>query len=35
LMVTFIGESLTLSLLHDLWPDLRNFEIKFQKDESK
>jgi hypothetical protein len=27
LMITFIGESLTLRLLHDVWPDLPGSEI--------
>ncbi|MDP9049726.1 MAG: hypothetical protein M3O31_03250 [Acidobacteriota bacterium] len=28
LMITFIGESLTLRLLHDVWLDLPGSEIK-------
>jgi hypothetical protein len=35
LMITFIGESLTLRLLHDVWPDLPNSEVKFERIESK
>jgi hypothetical protein len=35
LMVTFIGESLTLRLLHDVWPDLPDSEVKLERDESK
>ena len=35
LMITFIGEPLTLRLLHDIWLDLPDFEVKFEKDESK
>jgi hypothetical protein len=29
LMITFIGESLTLRLLHDVWPDLPGSETNF------
>jgi hypothetical protein len=35
LMITFIGESLTLRLLHDVWLDLPGSEVKFERDESK
>jgi len=35
LMVTFIGESLTLRLVHDVWLDLADSEVKVEKDESK
>jgi type IV secretory pathway VirB2 component (pilin) len=35
LMITFIGESLTLRLLHDVWLDLPDAEVKFERDESK
>jgi len=35
LMITFIGESLTLRLLHDIWADLPDSEIKFGRNESK
>jgi hypothetical protein len=35
LMITFIGESLTLRLLHDVWPDLPGSEVKLEEDESK
>jgi hypothetical protein len=35
LMVTFIGESLTLRLLHDVWLDLPDSEVKFERNESK
>jgi hypothetical protein len=35
LMITFIGESLTLRLLHDIWVDLPSSEIKFGRNESK
>ena len=35
LMVTFIGESLTLRLLHDVWLDLPGSEINFGRNESE
>ena len=35
LMTTFIGESLTLRLLHDVWIDLPGSEVKFERNESK
>ena len=35
LMITFIGESLTLRLLHDVWPDLPSPETNFGRDHSK
>jgi len=35
LMITFIGESLTLRLLHDVWLDLPDSEINFERNESK
>lgn len=35
LMITFIGETLTLRLLHDAWPDLSDCEVKFERDQSK
>ena len=35
LMITFIGESLTLRLLHDQWPGLPDLEVKFERDELK
>ena len=35
LMITFIGESLTLRLLHDVWLDLPGSEIKFERNQSK
>ena len=35
LMITFIGESLTLRLLHDVWLALPGSEIKFGRNESK
>jgi hypothetical protein len=35
LMITFIGESLTLRLLHDVWLDLPDSEVKFERNESK
>jgi len=35
LMITFIGESLTLRLLHDVWKDLPDPEVKFERNESK
>lgn len=35
LMITFIGESLTLRLLHDVWLDLPAPEGKFERDQSK
>ncbi len=33
LMNTFIGESLTLRLLHDVWLDLPDSEVKFERNE--
>ena len=35
LMITFIGESITLRLLHDVWLDLPDSEVKFERDELK
>ena len=35
LMITFIGESLTLRLLQDVWPDLPGSEINFERNQSK
>jgi len=35
LMITFIGESLTLRLVHDVWLDLPSSEIKFERNQSK
>jgi len=35
LMITFIGEALTLQLLHDVWLDLPDPEGKFERDQSK
>ena len=35
LMITFIGESLTLRLLHDVWPDLPSPKTNFGRDHSK
>jgi hypothetical protein len=35
LMITFIGESLTLRLLQDVWPDVLGSEMKFEGDKSK
>ena len=35
LMITFIGESLTLRLLHDVWPEVFGSEIKFEGNQSK
>ena len=35
LMITFIGESLTLRLLLDVWKDLPEPEVKFERNESK
>jgi len=35
LMITFIGEALTLRLLHDVWLDLPDSEVKFERNESK
>src|SRR5665213_44443 len=35
LMITFIGESLTLQFLHDVWLDLPGSEVKFERYESK
>ncbi len=35
LMITFIGESVTLRLLHDVWLDLPDAEVKLERDESR
>ena len=35
LMITFIGESLTLRLLHDIWVDLPDSEVKFERNQLK
>ena len=35
LMITFIGEALTLQLVHDVWQDLPDPEEKFERDESE
>ncbi len=35
LMITFIGESLTLRMLRDVWLNLPDSELKLEKDESK
>jgi hypothetical protein len=35
LMITFIGEVLTLRLLHDVWLDLPSSEINFGRNKSK
>ncbi len=35
LMITFIGESLTLRLLQDVWPDLLDSEIKSEGNQPK
>jgi hypothetical protein len=35
LVITFIGESLTLRLLHDVWLDLPGPEINFGRNKSK
>ncbi len=35
LMITFIGESLTLRLLRDVWPDVLGSETKFEGNQSK
>jgi len=35
LMITFIGEALTLRLLHDVWLDLPDPEGKFERDQSE
>ena len=35
LMITFIGESLTLRLLHDIWVDLPDSEVKVERNQSK
>jgi len=35
LMITFIGESLTLRLLHDVWLNLPGSEINFGRNESE
>ena len=35
LMITFIGETLTHRLLHDVWLNLPDAEVKFERNESK
>ena len=35
LMITFIGESLTLRLLHDVWLDLPDSPRKFERNEAR
>ena len=35
LMITFIGESLTLRILNGVWQDLPDSGLKFEKDEPK
>jgi hypothetical protein len=35
LMITLIGESFTLRLLHDVWRDLPDSEVEFEKDKLK
>ena len=35
LMITFIGEALTLRLLHDVWPDLPDANVTFERNEQK
>ena len=35
LMTTFIGESLTLRLLHDVWIDLPDAKVMFERNEQK
>ena len=35
LLITFVGESLTLRLLHDVWLDLPDPEGKFERDQSE
>jgi hypothetical protein len=35
LMMTFIGESLTLRLVHDVWRDLPDSRVEIEKDEPK
>src|SRR5665213_1055925 len=35
LMITFIGESLTMRLVHDVWVDLPGSEVSFGRNESK
>jgi hypothetical protein len=35
LMITFIGESLALRLLHEVWPDMPGSEINFGRNHSK
>ena len=35
LMITFIGEALTLQLVRDVWQDLPDPEEKFERDESE
>jgi hypothetical protein len=32
LLVTFIGESLTLTLLQDIWPEMKGLDQPFVKD---
>ncbi len=35
LMITFIGEPITLRLLHDVWTDLPDAEVKLERNESQ
>jgi hypothetical protein len=35
LMITFIGESITVRLLHDVWLDLPDVEVRVERDELK
>lgn len=35
LIMTFIGEALTIRLLHEVWRDLPDSEVKFERDESQ
>ena len=35
LMITFIGEALTLRLLHDVWINLPDAKVMFERNEQK
>ena len=35
LLITFIGEALTMRLLHDIWPDLAAFDFSVPREETK
>lgn len=35
LMITFIGDSLTLRILHDVWLELPDYKAKFEQEEAR